>query len=98
MRQSTYNIPDAGDHVRIVAIHPDDLSNRQQFIGKSALVVRDHNTLPRGRAPEDGFGAAILDIDGELQYFHGVKVELDTTAQEVADEERELAFALGDPD
>ena len=97
MRQSTYNIPDAGDHVRIVAIHPDDLEDRQQYIGKSALVVRDHNTLPRGRAPEDGFGAAVLDIDGgHLVYFHGVKVELDTTAQANAEADRELAFQLAD--
>lgn len=97
MRQSTYNIPDAGDHVRIVDIHPDDRTDRARYIGKSALVVRDHNTLPRGRDPEDGYGAAVLDIDGELQYFHGVKVELDTTAQLVADEEQELEYLLADP-
>lgn len=97
MRQATFAIPDAGDHVRIVAIHPFSGADRRKYIGKSALVVRDHNTLPRGYAPKDGFGALVLNVEGDLVYFHGVKVELDTTAQEVDMEERMLEDLLDDP-
>ena len=100
MRYSTYFIPDAGDHVRIVAVHPQEEPERARFIGKSALVIRDHNTLPRGYDPENGFGALVLAIkDGNTDhtvYFHGVKVELGATAQEMDDMER--LFALSDPD
>lgn len=100
MHYSTYCTPDAGDRVRIVAVHPQEEPERARFIGKFALVIRDHNTLPRGYAPEDGFGALVLAIkEGATDhtvYFHGVKVELGATAQEMADMER--LFALNDPD